>query len=73
MVSSQAFERAALTTAYQEFRYAFPDRVNPLLETARERELLLLTRALADVPAHEVRHPYPVRLHDLYAAVAPHC
>ncbi|MGR7026283.1 hypothetical protein [Geodermatophilus sp. URMC 62] len=73
MVSSQAFERAALTTAYQEFRYAFPDRVNPLLETARERELRVLTRAFAGVPAYELRHPYPMRLRDLYEAAAPYC
>lgn len=72
MVSSLAFERAALTTAYQEFRFAFPDRTNRLLETARERELHLLTRAFADVPAFEVRHPYPVRLQELHEAAAAH-
>jgi hypothetical protein len=73
MVSSLAYERAALTTAYQEYRFAFPDRVNPLLEQARELELRLLTRALAGVPAYELRHPYPVWLHDLREAATPYC
>lgn len=73
MVSSLAFERATLTTAYHQFRFAFPDRSNPLLETVRDQELHLLTRALADVPAFEIRHPYPVRLQELYQAAAAHC
>jgi hypothetical protein len=73
MVSSLEFERAALTRAYQQFRFAFPDRTNPLLEQVRDRELALLETALADLPAYEIRHPYPVPLHDLYAAAAPYC
>ncbi|ADB73155.1 hypothetical protein Gobs01_02606 [Geodermatophilus obscurus DSM 43160] len=73
MVSSLAFERAALTTAYLQFRFAFPDRTSPLIETAREREERVLGRTLADVPAFELRHPYPVALQDLYEAAAPYC
>ena len=73
MVSSLEFERARLTVAYQQFRFAFPDRANPLLDTIRDRELALLTEALADLPAYEIRHPYPVPLHDLYAAADPYC
>jgi hypothetical protein len=38
MVSSLEFERAALTTAHQQFRFAFPERTNPLLETIREEQ-----------------------------------
>jgi hypothetical protein len=73
MVSSLEFERAALTTAYQQFRFAFPDRVNPVLDGARDQELKLLTAALAGVPAYEIRHPYPVALRALYDAVQPYC
>ncbi len=73
MVNSLAFERAALSTAYLQSRFAFPDRVSPLIETAREQEERLLTRAFADVPAFEIRHPYPVRLHELYEAAARYC
>jgi hypothetical protein len=73
MVSSLEFERAALTTAHQQFRFAFPHRRNPVLDGARERELRLLTAALDGVPAVELRHPYPVALPELYRAAAPHC
>ena len=73
MVHSLAFERAAMTTAYQQFRFAFPERVNPLLENQRERELELLSDALADAEAYELRHPYPTRLHDLYEAASAYC
>jgi hypothetical protein len=73
MVSSLAFERAALTTAYQQFRFAFPDRLNPLIETVREEELRLLTNAFTDIPGYEIRHPYPVPLDDLYQAAQAYC
>ncbi len=73
MVASLEFERARLTTAYQQFRFAFPDRGNPLLDTLRDRERALLTDALADLPAYEIRHPYPVALRDLYAAAERYC
>jgi peptidoglycan/xylan/chitin deacetylase (PgdA/CDA1 family)/GT2 family glycosyltransferase len=73
MVSALEFERAGLITAYQQFRFAFPDRANPLVESARERELGLLTAAFEGVPAYEIRHPYPVPLHELYKAAAPYC
>lgn len=73
MVSSLEFERAPLATAYQQFRFAFPDRVCAALDTVRERELALLVDALDDLPAYEIRHPYPVRLHELYDAADPYC
>ena len=73
MVSSLEFERAPLTTAYQQFRFAFPDRVSAALETVHEREPALLVDALDDLPTYEIRHPYPVRLHELYDAADPYC
>ena len=73
MVSSLEYERRALTTAYQQFRFAFPNRVCPALETLRERELALLVDALDDLAAYELRHPYPVDLHVLYDAADPYC
>ena len=73
MVGSLEYERSALTTAYQQFRFAFPDRVSPALETVRQRERTLLVAALADLPAYEIRHPYPVPLRDIYAAADGFC
>jgi hypothetical protein len=73
MVSSLAFERGALTTAYLQFRFAFPDRVSPLIETASAEEERLLGRCLANVPAFELRHPYPVALRRMYDAAKAYC
>ncbi|MDH2443030.1 hypothetical protein QDR37_03625 [Amnibacterium sp. CER49] len=71
MVHSLDYERSALTTAYQQFRFAFPGRTNPLLERLPVDEQRILTAALQGVPAFELRHPYPVRLDALYEAAAP--
>ena len=70
MVASQSFERRRLMAAYAGFLYAFPQRRNALLESASERDLELLRRAFADVPAYELLHPYPVRLAEIREAVS---
>ncbi len=69
MLFSLQEEGARLTSAYHKFRFAFPGRVNPLLENARELQSACLKSALAGKPALEVRHPYPVSLTELYRAV----
>lgn len=71
MVASLAFERRALLARYEQFRFAFPERRNELLETARALELEYLSQALGSRPAYEIVHPYPVPLHALYEACAP--
>lgn len=73
MVASLAFERLALLTAYDQFRFAFPDRRNELIESARDRELEILSRAFAGRPAYEVVHPYPMRLGDLFDQLQQVC
>ena len=72
MVSSLAYERRILMNTYQQFRFAFPERSNALLESTREREQALLDKAFSGVTAHEIRHPYPVRLGALRQAVMPY-
>jgi hypothetical protein len=71
MAWSLRYERRALTAHYQRFRYAFPDRANPVLDDVDARADELLHSALAGVRAWRVRHPYPVVLADLAAALAP--
>ena len=71
MVASLAFERRALLARYEQFRFAFPNRRNELLESARKLELEYLGQALRGRPAYEIVHPYPVPLHALYEACAP--
>lgn len=69
MVASLAFERGQLMKAYHQYRFAFPDRVNPYIESASQREAEILREALGGTPAFEVVHPYPVSLTALFEAV----
>lgn len=51
--------------------FAFPDRVSAALDTVREPALLV--DAPDDLPAYEIRHPYPVGLHELHDPADPYC
>jgi hypothetical protein len=73
MAFSLQHERAPLTACYEQFRFAFPDRANPLIEQAPERERELLERVLGGRRAMAVDHPYPVALEALHDAMRPHC
>jgi hypothetical protein len=73
MAASQERERAPLTRAYEQFRFAFPERRNELLESAPERERALLARVLDGKAAHAVDHPYPVDLERLFHVMRPLC
>jgi hypothetical protein len=73
MAFSLRFERAPLQAHYEMFRFAFPDRVNPLLEGAPELEQELLRKVFSGKPAFMVDHPYPVDLAELFAAMSAHC
>jgi hypothetical protein len=73
MAFSLQHERAPLISAYEQFRFAFPDLRNPVLEEAAERERALLERVLAGKTAYAVDHPYPVDLAALFDVMAPLC
>jgi hypothetical protein len=73
MAFSLRHERAPLVACYEQFRFAFPDRVNPLIEQAPERERALLDRFLGSRAAHAVDHPYPVRFDALFEAMSARC
>jgi hypothetical protein len=73
MAASLDYERQPLTMAYAQFRFAFPNRRNPLLEEAGQRERALLLEVLAGKPAFAVDHPYPVDLARLFDAMDPLC
>lgn len=73
MAFSLQHERAPLLAAYEQFRFAFPERANPVLEGAAERERELLARVLAGKPSHAVEHPYPVDLSRLFEVMSPLC
>jgi hypothetical protein len=69
MAASLAEERAPLMVHYRQFRYAFPDRTSPLLESVGELEARLLAERLDHVPSAKVTHPHPCDIHVLGRAV----
>ncbi|WP_331499738.1 hypothetical protein [Nocardioides sp.] len=69
MAASLAEERAPLMVHYRQFRYAFPDRPSPLLESAGELEARLLADRLDHVPSAKVTHPHPCDVQELGRAV----
>ena len=66
------FEVGDLMGHYQRFRYAFPDRANPRLDSLAADYTTAITAALRDVPAITVAHPYPLAIPRLYDAIEPH-
>lgn len=73
MVFSLQHERLGLTASYLQFRFAFPDLRNPMIEEADELQRRALERVLAGKPAFAVYHPYPVSLPALFDAISPYC
>jgi hypothetical protein len=73
MAASLQHERAPLTSAYEQFRFAFPERRNEVIEAAAERELALLESVVAGKLAYAVDHPYPVDLDELWRIMRPLC
>jgi hypothetical protein len=71
MVFSLEEERAGLMSYYRMFRFAFPGKINPLLETASEIEGERLRSFLQDKECFAVYHPYPPLILDLFEAVRP--
>jgi hypothetical protein len=66
MVFSVQEERDRFLTYYRKFRFAFPDRANPLIDESEKLQRDLLVKAFAGKKAHAVYHPYPVRIPTLF-------
>ncbi|MGH3035376.1 MAG: hypothetical protein ACRDON_12600 [Gaiellaceae bacterium] len=73
MVFSLQHERLPFMTYYLMFRFAFPDRRNPVIEEAEELQREALERVLAGKPAYAVYHPYPASIPALFDAMSPYC
>ena len=57
MAVAHVHHRLSFLDAYWRFRYAFPDRVNDLVESMEQRERELAEVLLAEVPAFLLEHP----------------
>lgn len=73
MAHSNEYEEAPLEQYYRAYRFAFPDRRNPYLESAPELRRSLLFRALEGKEAYHVLHPYPVSFDELFSHLQPFC
>jgi hypothetical protein len=69
--ASVVYEAADLLAHYRRFRFAFPERRNPLLEALESRYESVLSAAFSGLPALAVGHPYPLDIPRLYDAIAP--
>lgn len=73
MVFSLQHERLDFMAYYMKFRFAFPERVNPLIERAEELQRERLEQVFAGKDAYALYHPYPVPIPSLYDAISPLC
>lgn len=66
ILNSNTAEWAGLLRYYEAFKFAYPDRRNPLLDDLEARQRSVLEKSLAEVPAYVVMSPYPANLEDLF-------
>lgn len=71
MVYSLQEERLDFQSYYLKYRFAFPERSNPLIEGAQEIQEKMLLKVLKDKEAYAVYHPYPVPIPALFEAIRP--
>ncbi len=71
MVFSVQEERDRFLTYYRKFRFAFPERANPLIDESERLQRELLVEAFAGKRAHAVFHPYPLRVSSLFDRMQP--
>jgi hypothetical protein len=72
MATAHVHHRREFLDAYWRFRYAFPDRRNPLVDAMEERELELLETTIGEREVIRVEHPKPVDLGRLADAMSRH-
>jgi hypothetical protein len=56
---------------YLQFRFAFPEATNDLIEHAGAIQAERLAQVLDGKEAYAVYHPYPVPIQKLYDAICP--
>ena len=71
MVFSLQDERKDFLAYYTRFRFAFPDKVNPVIEDLEQTQRQLLLDVLKDKECYTVYHPYPLSIPKIYDVLAP--
>jgi hypothetical protein len=69
---SHVHHRLGFLDYYWQYRYAFPDRPNGIVDSIESIERRLLRQVFADTTALEVLHPHPVDIPDLFDTIRPH-
>lgn len=72
MSVSLEHEFSALTSCYRQYRFALPEKTNPLLDQLPRLLRGRLAEAFQDKEGMVVWHPYPVSPRDLFHAMRPH-
>jgi hypothetical protein len=72
MTFSHVHHRLGFLDYYWQYRYAFPDRPNRIVDDIETIERRLLRQVFADKTAFEVLHPHPVDIRGLFDAIRPH-
>lgn len=73
MVFSLQEERQEFMSYYMKYRFAFPERSNPLLDQVEEIQRSLLLKVLAGKDTYSVYHPYPVSIPALFEVTHLYC
>lgn len=72
MTFSHVHHRLGFLDYYWQYRYAFPDRPNRIVDEIESIERQLLRQVFANKTAFEVLHPHPVDIPGLFDAIRPH-
>ena len=72
LVFSLMYEWQEFIAYYIQFRYAFPERANPVIDELEKRQRELLATILAGKSIYMVHHPHPVPLDALFKALSPY-
>lgn len=72
MTFSHVHHRLGFLDYYWQFRYAFPDRPNRIVDEIESIERDLLRQVFAGKTAFEVLHPHPLDIPGLFDAIRPH-
>lgn len=69
IIATNHAEWRGLLDYYVAYKFAFPHKLNPLLEDIDSRQRDLLNRALGNIATYEVLSPYPADFNELFSAL----